>query len=340
MKKTPTRKNLIKLAIALIVPQLAGMIGSLFTFPAIPVWYAGLIKPTFSPPSWFFGPVWVSLFLLMGIAAFIVWKKGLNAKNVKIALSIFIVQLVFNSLWSVLFFGLHNPRAAFIEIIVLILTIIATMVSFSKVSKAAAILLIPYLLWVGFASYLNFSIWELNSLNRTVCTMEAKICPDGSAVGRSGPDCEFAKCPEKTDKAGIKTATDEKTGLTFEYPEKITASFISTASWPPEISTREGKFSCLEDSSGKPPIAGSGLTAVNGHEYCVRLSGEGAAGSTYIDYYYSAERNGEVVSIHFVLRYPQCANYDDPKKSQCEAERNSFSVDALADGIFSSIKPE
>lgn len=151
-----------KFVISIAVPLLAGFVGSLFTTPALPGWYASIIKPALTPPSWVFGPVWTTLFILMGIAAFLVWKRGLEKREVKVALSIFIIQLVLNALWSILFFGLQSPGAAFIDIIILWLAILFTIISFSKISKVAAWLLVPYILWVSFASYLNYSIYVLN----------------------------------------------------------------------------------------------------------------------------------------------------------------------------------
>lgn len=154
--------NAFKLIIALAICQAAGIIGSLFTRPAIGEWYAGLTKPALNPPSWVFAPVWTILFVLMGLAAFLVWKRGLEQKEVKIALGIFIVQLVLNTLWSVIFFGFKDPGLAFIEIIILWLAILATIIFFGKISKAAAWLLAPYLLWVSFAAGLNYYLWILN----------------------------------------------------------------------------------------------------------------------------------------------------------------------------------
>jgi translocator protein len=160
--------NFTKLIIAVIIPQVAGAVGSFFTIPSIPSWYAHLTKPTFNPPAWIFAPVWTTLFIFMGVAAFLIWSAytkasdGQGKKAVKIALIIFIVQLTLNTLWSIIFFGRHNPGGAFIEIIFLWLAILATIISFSKISKPAAWLLVPYLLWVSFAAFLNFSIWQLN----------------------------------------------------------------------------------------------------------------------------------------------------------------------------------
>jgi len=150
------------LVIAIAVSELAGVIGAVFTVPAISGWYATLAKPAVNPPSWVFGPVWIALYFLMGVAAFLVWRRGLATSGVKRALVIFDIQLILNVVWSIIFFGLHNPGGAFIEIIFLWLAILATTIAFAKISKFAAWLLVPYLLWVSFAGYLNFSIWIFN----------------------------------------------------------------------------------------------------------------------------------------------------------------------------------
>ncbi|HUZ93264.1 MAG TPA: TspO/MBR family protein [Candidatus Paceibacterota bacterium] len=151
-----------KLLIAIAIAELAGIVGSLFTLSAITGWYAVLVKPAFNPPSFVFGPVWSMLYFLMGIAAFLVWRKGWERKEVKIALAAFATQLVLNAFWSIIFFGLHNPLAAFIDIVLLWLAVIWTIVVFYKLSRAAAYLLLPYILWISFAAYLNFAIWRLN----------------------------------------------------------------------------------------------------------------------------------------------------------------------------------
>lgn len=148
--------------IAIAVSQLAGIIGSIFTAPAISGWYASLAKPELAPPNWVFGPVWITLFVLMGIAAALVWEKGIARKDVRTALAFFGIQLALNAGWSAVFFGLRSPGAAFVEIILLWLAIMATMVSFAKVSRLATWLLLPYILWVSFAGYLTLAIWRLN----------------------------------------------------------------------------------------------------------------------------------------------------------------------------------
>ncbi len=155
-------KNILAFIICIAIPQLAGGVGALFTSANIPTWYASLARPDLAPPNWVFGPVWTILFLLMGIALFIVWRRGQEKEWVSGALALFATQLVLNVLWSILFFGLRSPGLALIEIGVLWLAILATIFSFSQLAKTAGLLLVPYLLWVSFAAYLNYGIWSLN----------------------------------------------------------------------------------------------------------------------------------------------------------------------------------
>jgi len=155
-------KKTFDLILAVLICQGMGLIGSLFTTPAIPSWYAGLIKPSFNPPNWIFAPAWILLYTLMGIAAFLIWNRRNGKKKIKTALVLFSVQLVLNSLWSIIFFGLHLPQYAFLEILVLWVFILLTLLSFYKISKPAGLLLLPYILWVSFATILNLSIMILN----------------------------------------------------------------------------------------------------------------------------------------------------------------------------------
>ncbi len=160
--------NFFKLVIAVIICELAGVIGSVFTVSAIPAWYNGLVKPALNPPNWMFGPVWTTLYFLMGISLFLIWSsyaeasEGQVKKKIKTALIIFAAQIFLNAIWSIIFFGLHNPFWALIDIILLWLAIIFTIIYFYKISRPAAWLLLPYILWVSFAAYLNYSIWLLN----------------------------------------------------------------------------------------------------------------------------------------------------------------------------------
>lgn len=160
--KHTKNNNIFKLIIAIAVSELAGVVGSFFTVSAIPTWYAALEKPALNPPGWVFGPVWGILYLLMGVAAFLVWRKGWERKEIKTALCVFVAQLFLNTIWSIIFFGLRNPDWALVNIIALWLAIIWTIIVFYKISKPAAYLLVPYILWVSFASYLNYAIWVLN----------------------------------------------------------------------------------------------------------------------------------------------------------------------------------
>ena len=151
-------KKAWKLIISIVLPFLASAIGSLFTASSVSSWYVTLIKPSFNPPSWVFGPVWTLLYLLMGISLYLVWIKKFD----KTAFTFFGIQLVLNALWSILFFGLKSPLFAFIEIIFLWVAILVTMIFFYKINRISAYLLVPYILWVSFAAILNFAIFILN----------------------------------------------------------------------------------------------------------------------------------------------------------------------------------
>jgi len=138
----------------------AGVVGSIATTPQIPTWYASLNKPSWSPPNWVFAPVWTTLYVMMGAAAWLVWRK-VDAPYERVFLW-FWIQLALNTIWSFIFFALEQPGLAFAEIILLWLSIAATLGAFRKCSRVAALLLTPYLGWVSFAAYLNFTIWRLN----------------------------------------------------------------------------------------------------------------------------------------------------------------------------------
>ncbi|MGQ9637249.1 MAG: TspO/MBR family protein [Thermodesulfobacteriota bacterium] len=156
------KEDLWKLPLSIILCQLAGVVGSIFTRPAIPTWYQTLNKPTFNPPNWLFAPVWITLYFLMGISLFLVWRKGGELTQVKRALILFFIQLVLNASWSILFFGLTSPLLGFIEILILWLIILLTIQAFAQISTIGAFLLLPYFVWVSFAAVINFSIWFLN----------------------------------------------------------------------------------------------------------------------------------------------------------------------------------
>lgn len=160
MSKTRSAAGLI---VWIALSQLAGVIGGFFTATSVGTWYAGLEKPSFSPPNWVFGPVWTTLYTLMGIAAWLVWKNGAGRPLARAGLWIFGIQLALNALWSVIFFGLRDPMWAWVELIALWIAILVTVDHFTRIVRAAGLLLLPYLAWVTFAGVLNYHIWKLNA---------------------------------------------------------------------------------------------------------------------------------------------------------------------------------
>jgi benzodiazapine receptor len=155
-------KKAVRIVAAIVVCELAGVIGSLFTMPSIPGWYAGLAKPSFNPPSWVFAPVWTILYAMMGLAAWLVYEKGFNRPEVRKALAVFGLQLVLNTIWSIVFFGAHQIFAAVVVILLLWVAILWTILLFRRISRPAAYLLVPYILWVSFATVLTVSLYVLN----------------------------------------------------------------------------------------------------------------------------------------------------------------------------------
>ena len=148
----------VKLIACILICQIAGIIGSIFTTPSIATWYEQIQKPDIRPPNWAFGPVWITLYTLMGISLYWILDK----KKIKIPLILFSIQLILNAIWSIIFFGLQNPFYAFIEIIILWIMILITIISFYKVSRKAGLILLPYIIWVTAAMILNYYIWILN----------------------------------------------------------------------------------------------------------------------------------------------------------------------------------
>ncbi len=155
-------REILKLISSIIIVFLAGAVGTVSTLPQITSWYAALTKPSWTPPNWAFGPIWSILYILMGIALFLVWREGLNRKDVRIAILIFAAQLIINVLWSLIFFGTHNIFGGLILIIILIIAILVNIIVFYNISKPAGLILIPYLVWVCIAAYLNYSVYILN----------------------------------------------------------------------------------------------------------------------------------------------------------------------------------
>ncbi len=151
-----------KVAIAITVTLLLGSASGLITAGAVEGWYMEIEKPSFNPPSTVFGPVWTVLYILMGFAAGLIWSNGTEDPKVRQGLALFGLQLLLNVLWSLLFFGVKSPGLALVDITLLLLTIILCIRAFHPIDRWAAFLMVPYLLWVGFATVLNASIWVLN----------------------------------------------------------------------------------------------------------------------------------------------------------------------------------
>jgi tryptophan-rich sensory protein len=154
-------RSILALAGFVVLTLTVSAIGAIATLPEIPGWYAQLAKPSFTPPNWVFGPVWTTLYILMAIAAWLVWRDRAPARTR--ALAAWGVQLALNLAWSLLFFGSHRIGLALAEIVLLLLAIAATIALFAPLSRVAAMLLVPYLAWVAYATALNFAVWRLNT---------------------------------------------------------------------------------------------------------------------------------------------------------------------------------
>jgi len=155
-------KKVLKFIASIIICQSAGVFGSLVTFEAIPGWYITLEKPFFAPPNWIFGPVWIILYFLMGVSLYIVWENELKSKTRNVFFVVFAIQLILNALWSFLFFGLKSPLLGLVDILILNALVVVTIFYAKRVSKYAAMLLIPYMVWIIIASVLNYAIMVLN----------------------------------------------------------------------------------------------------------------------------------------------------------------------------------
>ena len=154
--------NTLKLIIAIAIPLIVGGTSGFFTATGVESWYQTIARPTWNPPGWIFGPVWTTLYVMMGISLFLVWKEDTSVELKKIAIALFTVQLVLNFFWSFIFFNQHQIGWALVEIAAMWVFILLTIFAFAQVNKAAAWLLVPYISWVSFATILNYTIWQLN----------------------------------------------------------------------------------------------------------------------------------------------------------------------------------
>lgn len=154
--------NIVKAIIAIALPLMVGATSGFFTVTGVESWYQTIQKPSWNPPNWIFGPVWTTLYIMMGVALFLVWKEDTSEELKKIAFTLFAVQLILNFFWSFIFFNQQQPGWALVEIIAMWVFILLTIFAFAQVNKTAAWLLVPYISWVSFATILNYTIWQLN----------------------------------------------------------------------------------------------------------------------------------------------------------------------------------
>lgn len=162
LMRTFDTKEILRLIVSIVIVFLAGTVGTLYTLKEITTWYVTLVKPSWTPPNWAFGPIWTTLYVLIGISLYLVWKQGLDRIEVRIALLVFVVQLILNVVWSLVFFGTHNIFGGLVLVILLWISILANIIVFYHISKPGGLILIPYLIWVTIASYLNYSVFVLN----------------------------------------------------------------------------------------------------------------------------------------------------------------------------------
>lgn len=163
LRKFPRDRPRIALVISVVLVELLGASGAVFTAQGLDTWYGTLARPTLAPPNWVFGPVWTTLFALIGAAVWLVWRQAQSEpRAVRVAVTVFGVHFILNLAWSAVFFGLQDIAGGLAVIVLLLFLIIATMWAFDRIDRRAAVLLVPYLLWVTFAAYLNYRFWVLN----------------------------------------------------------------------------------------------------------------------------------------------------------------------------------
>jgi len=162
LDNTIQKLSIWKLIISVAICESTGIMSSLLSSAIMNPWFNSLNKPSWNPPAYIFGPVWSLLYLLMGISLWLVWKSNKHSDKKEVAITFFVIQLLLNFWWSLLFFKFHSPALALVDILLLVLLILFTMIQFFPISKIAFYILIPYVFWVGFATALNYSIWVLN----------------------------------------------------------------------------------------------------------------------------------------------------------------------------------
>jgi hypothetical protein len=186
---------------------------------------------------------------------------------------------------------------------------------------------------------LTLSACGSSQSNPVACTEEAKICPDGSAVGRTGPNCEFAPCPPaQAVPEDWMTFTDQNQSVSFQYPKDFGTVYEHPVDWPPIVAVSDGAWSCAPTPAENSFSERISEKIINNRVYCIEAKSEGAAGSIYTEYKYAGEISGKLIVTSFMVRAVQCTNYDEPKQSECVRERETFDLDAAIGRIMDTVK--
>lgn len=189
---------------------------------------------------------------------------------------------------------------------------------------------------LGVVLYMVYSEDTVTTNEPVACTQEAKLCPDGSYVGRTGPECEFAACPSAGDDSTPWLSTSTPSA-TIKYPASLSTAYLTPTDWPPSVNVTDEKFSCTEGGEATARAGQTEARKINGRDYCVTAVTEGAAGSIYTEYAYAFPREDQTVILTFSVRAPQCGNYNEPERAACTKEQNDFNLDDLVDRIAESL---
>ncbi|HLP43786.1 MAG TPA: hypothetical protein VK145_00735 [Candidatus Nanoarchaeia archaeon] len=210
----------------------------------------------------------------------------------------------------------------------------------TQITKIIVAIIVLLLIGGSYMVWKKGHLFTSNSSEPVACTLDAKICPDGSAVGRTGPNCEFAMCPgENQDTDVWNTKTDAEHGVSFEYPNNISTQFVLAVDWPPRVIVSDKAYSCLEAGGPTDPAGQTRKEqGSSGREYCVSQVSEGAAGSIYTQYAYGFSFEEKTAIFIFTIRTPQCLNYDEPNATACAGEQKEFMPVNQVDRMAATLK--
>ncbi len=212
------------------------------------------------------------------------------------------------------------------------------MLEFYSKNKKILLAISVLILLVGIVYLIFANLPAKPEPEQVFCALDAKLCPDGSYVGRSGPKCEFSACPEISNEFGWKTFTDYALGVSFQYPDSFGTKYMHALDWPPQIAVINETYSCIEAGSEIERAGRTETRVINGRNYCVTTIAEGAAGSIYTQYAYALAKGEKTVIFTFSVRATQCGNYNEAQKIECENERASFGIDYFIDRIVRTLR--